>query len=83
MRDADADGIPKWSWMAGSHDVRRYEFSERQKRFDAAKLVEAMILEAPSVDVGQIIDLRNGEFWRVDEVRDLPDDEDRLLFKAT
>jgi hypothetical protein len=72
-----------WSWMAGSHDVRRQEFSLRQKRFDAVDLVEKLILTAPAVEVGQVVDFKDGRFWRVDEVRPLPESDGRVLFKAT
>lgn len=81
--ETNDDGQPTWTWMAGSHDVRRHQFSVRQKRFNAEKLVAMMLLETPVVEVGQIIDLKNGEFWRVDEVRDQPGADDRALFKAT
>ena len=82
IKETDENGHPVWSWMAGSHDVRRKPFSILQKRFDAVALCEKLVLETPQVEVGQIIDFKDGKHpWRVDEVIDSEDG--RILFRAT
>ncbi|QDU97946.1 RNA ligase [Lignipirellula cremea] len=67
IRVADDQGVLRWRWTAGSHDVRRQEYSTRTQRFDLYKLVEQWILQEPAVVRGQILDTRNGQFWRVEE----------------
>lgn len=82
IKDTDENGNPIWSWMAGSHDVRRKPFATPQKRFDALALQEKQILDHPQVEVRQIIDFKDGKHpWRVDEIIDSNDD--RVLFRAT
>ena len=81
IKDSDKEGNPIWRWMAGSHDVRRKASSVRTSRFDANDLVESMVLDEPVVEIGQILDNKTGEFWRVDELIDTPDE--RMLFRAT
>lgn len=81
IKDTDDDGNPVWCWMAGSHDVRRKPFSVPAKRFDAIMLYEKIILDKPEVEVGQIIDFKDGKFWRVDE--QIESKDDRVLFRAT
>lgn len=81
IRDTDEEGKAVWRWMAGSHDVRRLQFSLSTRRFDANELVERMVLETTEVEVGQILDLKTGQFWRVDQV--IESSDDRALFRAT
>lgn len=86
LKETDDDGNAVWRWAAGSHDVRRKQFYTKQRRFDAVELAESPILEKPEVEVGQIIDTKNGRFWRVDELvvfEDPDPDDNRVLFRAT
>lgn len=86
IRVADDRGNAVWRWMAGSHDVRWKEWSTPTKRHSAVALVERMVLDTPEVEVGQILDFKNGRFWRVDELIEEDEDregEDRKLFRAT
>lgn len=81
IKDSDDEGNAVWRWMAGSHDVRRKPFSTPTKRLDAVALHEAMILDKPEVEINQVIDFKNGKYWRVDE--HVESEDDRILFRAT
>lgn len=75
----DDAGIAKWTWMAGSHDVRRREWVRSETRFRVEELIEKGIIP-PAKDydlhVGSIID-DAGRFWQVeqliDQIRPLPE----------
>jgi len=68
VHDEHAQDDPGWTWMAGSHDVRRCAGSVRTKNFRLDRLVEKLVLESPVVATGDILDLKNGELWRVETV---------------
>jgi hypothetical protein len=63
--DTDDTGNAVWTWMAGSHDVRRKEFSGVYKSFDAVEL-----LGVPRVAVGDTFGSNSAFSWKVVEVRE-------------
>ncbi len=73
------NGAPQWTWMAGSHDVRRKQYCRKTARLDAVDLCQKGYLRSSAVQVGQVID-KDGTFWRVEELR--AEDEMRKLFLA-
>jgi hypothetical protein len=83
IKDSDDEGNAVWRWMAGSHDVRRKPYSTPVKRMDAVALHEKMILDYPGVAVGQLLDFKNGTYWRVDELVESEEEDERVLFRAT
>jgi hypothetical protein len=64
----DGAGEAQWQWMAGSHGHRRKETFPTARRFDAAELVEQLVLRDPRVQVGQVFAHDGGRMWRVIEV---------------
>ena len=78
--DTDENGDATWTWMAGSHGVRRKEFVTQTRRFDAKQLVEDGMLPDANVAVGQIFDGSGVSKWKVRELR--PSEDGRVLFLA-
>ena len=73
------NGAPQWTWMAGSHDVRRKQYCRKTARLDAVDLCQKGYIPTSGVEVGQVID-KDGTFWRVVELR--AEDEMRKFFLA-
>jgi len=67
--DSDEDGNSKWTYMVGSHDVRRKEWSRIERRFKVIELVEEGVLANDDVTgiVNTIIYV-NGSPWQVEYV---------------
>ena len=65
---AAEDGVPQWTWMAGSHDVRRKQYCRRTARLDAVDLCQKGYLPSSGVHVGQLIN-KEGTFWKVVELQ--------------
>ena len=61
------DGV--WTFMAGSHGVRRKPDSPRERRFVANDLVYRKVLLTADATVGQTFQYDNGTFWRVTTVK--------------
>jgi len=80
--DTNDAGDAVWTWMAGSHGVRRKEFITQVKRFEAQGLVDNGVLADTNVTVGQIFDGSGTSKWKAIEIR--PNTEDgKLFFLAT
>ncbi len=62
----EADG---WTFMAGSHGVRRKPGSPHERRFVARDLVYRHVLADEAVAVGQPFQFEDGTFWVVTNVR--------------
>lgn len=55
IREAHSDGKPQWTWMAGSHDVRRKESVKRKRKITDEKTGEQKIEEYDE----------KSQFWQV------------------
>ena len=64
---AAEDGAPQWTWMAGSHNVRRKQYCRRTARLDAVDLCQKGYIQSSGVQVGQVIN-KEGTFWKVVEL---------------
>jgi RNA ligase (TIGR02306 family) len=62
-----------WTFMAGSHAVRRKAASPHERRFVARDLVYRHVLPSEEVAVGQTFQHDDGTFWRVTAVRPAKD----------
>ena len=74
-------GEPTWTFMAGSHGVRRKEFMPQFRRFPADELPS---IDPATVAVGQVFSTQN-RTWQVDEVRQSEDKrtgETRVYLRA-
>jgi len=69
--DTDENCVPGWVYMCGSHDVRRKEWSPQNRRFQAAELMESMIVSEKAPPLGTIF-LYNGSWWKVEECYERP-----------
>ena len=72
VMEADKSGESQWTWMAGSHDVRRKQFARKTRRMDAIELFQEGYISAPEVALDQVVD-KNGLLWKVIEIQE---DED-------
>ena len=79
--DSNEAGDAEWTWMAGSHGVRRKQFVSQTRRFEANGLVENGVLADANVTVGQIFDGSGTSKWKVIELR--PTDDGKSFFVAT
>ena len=59
----------QWTWMAGSHGVRRKPGSPHERRFLARDLVFRRAIPSADVTVGQPFQFDDGTFWRVTAVK--------------
>lgn len=64
----DENGVAQWTFMAGSHDVRRKEFSRVETRFRISELEEMGILSL-TPNVGEIFE-NNGRKWQIETIFD-------------
>ena len=66
--EAGEDGLPTWTWMAGSHGVRRKEFVNVTHRYQLPYLCENCVYEESyEPQIGDVFYL-SGKNWRIDEV---------------
>ena len=77
--DTDEAGNEVWTWMAGSHRVRRKEFTTESKRFEKAELEAAGI--SITLDIGFRFKDLDGQHWQIEEVRE-PREDGQVFFKA-
>lgn len=88
----DVDGVPTWTWMVGSHGVRRKQYITRTRRFDAVELVERELLPDTNIQMDQIFKGSDGSLWKIEHIHTIEEteteteakaeDDNRILFRA-
>lgn len=76
--DSNDEGNPEWTWMAGSHGVRRKEFVNVTHRFRVPELIEqGLFVDAPKID--DVFYYRDYN-WRVTSIIEpKPESEEQFL----
>lgn len=76
-------GEQEWIWAAGSHGVRRKEKSVVNRRFNAIELAEQNCIDLNQINIENVFKDLGDELWQITEILEMPEDDERILFKAT
>ena len=80
--DTNEEGEAEWTFMAGSHTVRRKRDANRIRRVDLKKLKKDGVIETTDLSVGDIIH-QGGRNWRIERFKEVGEDDKRILAMIT